>query len=217
MFRVADFEEIVQSVTEDFLRLLPRIVSQFCGTTLVRTYISSILRNCCLEIRRQKKVDSRWILPVGGGNEDPADLHTHTHARTYISMEVSALGAILAQFGRKRAKLEFLLKIRYRLPVSIGDILAWYPACAKADQDTLLSVFGTDFSPKTDRDLHAILLPVMEKAEQKGHTVEGIRRWTLHQVGEILSLLNGSPPISTHTDETLGLLLQEYFFPFWLR
>lgn len=214
MFRANDFEEVVQSVSEEFLHLLPRIVSQFNGSVLVRTYVSAILRNCCLEIHRQNRFDTRRLFDPIEAPEGPADRHARTDARTYIGMEVKTLGAILAQYGRKRPKLVFLLKVRYRLPVTREDILEWCPECPRADQKRLLTLLNSGGSRVRDRDLLTNLLPAISKAEGREQTFEAVSRWIQDKVQEIICLLNGSPPVSAHTSETLGLLLSEYFSPF---
>jgi hypothetical protein len=214
MFRANDFEEVVQSVSEEFLHLLPRIVRQFNGSVLVRTYVSAILRNCCLEIRRQNRFDLRRLVDPIEAPEGPVDRHTRTDAQTYIGMEVKTLGAILAQYGRKRPKLVLLLKVRYRFQVTQEDILAWCPACSKADQKHLLMLLNSGPSRAKDKEILNNLLPLVSKAEGKEQTFEGISRWIQDKVQEIISLLNGSPPVSAHTSETLGLLLSEYFSPF---
>ena len=214
MFRANDFEEVVQSVSEEFLHLLPRITRQFNGSVLVRTYVSAILRNCCLELHRENRFDPRRFFDPIEAPEGPEDRHTRTDAQTYIGMEVKTLDAILAQYGRKRPKLVFLLKIRYRLPVTQEEIHSWCPTCSRADQKHLLTLLNSGGSRVKDKDLLKDLLPAISKAEGKEQTFEGVSRWIQDKVQEIISLLNGSPPVSTHTSETLGLLLLEYFSPF---
>jgi DNA-directed RNA polymerase specialized sigma24 family protein len=213
MFRHDEFEEIVQSITEDLLRLLPRIIAQFNGSVLFRTYLSAILRNCCLEAHSRKQLDYVRYPPPADFGEGPFDPSARADARVYIRLEVATLGAILAQYASKRPKLELLLKIRYRIPIKRADVLSWFPGCPEAVLENLLAALAP-MKELSDLELHTLLVPVMDKAEGREHTAEGIRRWTLLRVDEILGLLNGSPPVSAHTSETLGLLLQEKYFPF---
>ena len=217
MFRPADFDDVVQVVCERFLLALPVIGKQFNGSTLVRTYVSAVLRNICLQIvRNRRREGAKMPVMVDYGRDPPAP-NQHTHTRTFVALEIAAFSAIVAQFGKDRGKLLLMLKLRYRLPIVTDDILSWCPACSRADQNMLLSAFAGDYIAKTDKEIHRILLRVAQKAEGKRLSTDHFRSWTRSRIDEILSLLNGSPPISAHTEETLRLLVEDFFSPFLLK
>lgn len=213
MFRPSDFEEIVQTVTADFLTLLPSIVRQFNGSVLVRTYISAILRNCCLHVDRRRGFDPVRLVSFVDFEGGPMDPHSHPEARACIGMEASVLKAILAQFGGKRPRLVLMLKVRYGIPVTREDILAWFPQCSTTDQARLIEELGPGQADRSEKTRYLSLLPVLAKAEPRHQTLANVRRWTLDHVQQVISLLNGRPPVSAHTSETLGLLLFEIFSP----
>lgn len=217
LFSRGEYEDVVQAVSERFLRALPAISKQFNGSTLVRTYVSAVLRNICLQIARKQKKDRANLPILEDCLSDPPARDQHTHTRTFVGLEIAAFRAIVTQYGKDRGKLLFMLKLRYRLAITAHDILSWMPACSPIDQRTLLSAFGGEYSAKTDMEIHQVLFPIAQKARAKGVTPDYFRSWTKARINEILSILNGSPPISAHTEETLRLLVEDFFSPFLLK
>lgn len=55
MFHPADAEDVIQQVNAELLEKLPRIRAQFNGSTLVRTYLSSIIRHICLNLHKKRR------------------------------------------------------------------------------------------------------------------------------------------------------------------
>jgi DNA-directed RNA polymerase specialized sigma24 family protein len=214
MFRASEVDDIVQQINKELLEKLPRIQAQFNGTTLVRTYLSSIIRHACLDLHKKKRAE-----PVVLSSEDLRTPAAPEDADNDLAIEQSGrmLCAILAQFHTERPKLLLCLKTMYRIPLTRKDILEWWPGCPDSDLTAVIDALQPTDQKLTDKQVFALLHPFANKAEGKTSSADSIRRWTDERITVIIALLNGSPPTSTHTKETLGILLDAVSAPFLLR
>jgi DNA-directed RNA polymerase specialized sigma24 family protein len=214
MFHASEIDDIIQQINKEILEKLPRIQAQFNGTTLVRTYLSSIIRHSCLNLNRKKKAGPVVLsfedihAPATSGDID-ADLAVEQNLRL--------LRVIIAQFHTERPKLLLCLKTMYRIPLVRNDILEWWPGCPEADLTAMIAELRSTNKKLTDKQVFALLQPLVNKAEGNASSADSIRRWTDERITAIITLLNGSPPTSTHTKETLGILLDVFFAPFLLQ
>jgi len=217
MFAPGEADDVKQAVAEGLLKRMESIRVHFNGSTLVRTYLSVIIRNICLEIRRTTGLGPQTVLGMpddeslsAGASEGPVN-------QALIGEAISTFKAILVQFGSNTPKLQLMLKLRFRLPVSTADILKWYPGCTRENLDSLLSAFGGNYESMPDHEVYRSMTPVMNEAEGKLNSSDALRKWTSAKIAEVLELLNGSPPVSTHTEETLKILVEDHVSPFLLR
>jgi len=217
MFAPGEADDVKQAVAEGLLKRMESIRAHFNGSTLVRTYLSVIIRNICLEIRRSTGTRPQTVLSMpddesltAGASEDPDN-------QALIGEVISTFHALLMQYGRNAPKILLMLKLRFRLPVSTADILKWYPGCSRENLDAVLGVFGGDYESMPDHEVYRSMTPVMNEAEGKLNSSDALRKWTSAKIAEVLELLNGTPPVSTHTEETLKILLEDQVSPFLLR
>jgi hypothetical protein len=215
MFDHESFEDVVQSVNTTLLKNVRRAQVQYNGSTLVRTYISAIVRNICLQLHHIEKRN----LPTERFEEDDFPRSNQIEEKLTIAHSIAVFRAILQQFDRhaKLPRLLLCLKLWYRIPLNAGDVLRWYPKCSEADLHCLLESFGTSYDHLPNREIFRIFTPFANKAHHKENTDDAIRRWTLSKITEILELLNGSPPTASFDEESLRPLVEDYFSPFLLN
>jgi DNA-directed RNA polymerase specialized sigma24 family protein len=209
MFGAGDREDVLQTLNEELLRRMPTIRAQYNGSALLRTYVSAIVRNLCLDLAREKARRPREI-PLDEGSPSPedeaADRYDLDHAR-------GVFRAVLRQFDYKLElpRLLFCLKLRYRLPLRREDILSWYPQCRRGDVSRLLKEFGGDYESRQDKQIFKEITPVLNRADRKTNSPDAIRRWIRKRMKDIIQLLNGSPPTRSFDEETLKILVEDYF------
>jgi hypothetical protein len=216
MFSVEEFDDTVQNVNEALFQKLQRIREQYNGSALVKTYVSAIIRNICLKLHEAKGREPRST-PLNEHMEaDPEEFDERSLHPRFIEHARGLFRAILVQFDHKDQlpKLLLYLKLRYRLILSADDIQRWYPRCGRSDLDSLLESFGRPYEQMEDREVYRIFTPVANKAGGKLNSDDAIRKWTRTRIEEILELLNGSPATSSFDEESLGLLVEDYFSPF---
>jgi len=213
MFQASEFNDLVQHVNTRLLEKLPRIRAQYNGLSLFRTYISSIIRHECLDLYAARKSDPGVERLL---TDPPNPESTHPDTQLLIEHDVKVFRAIIRQFHDEMPKLLLCLKIVYRIPVERQDLLAWWPGCLEPELTASVGAINEGQKLMPARDRFAVLRPIANKADNSNSTADSVRHWTDDRMRIILKLLNGSPPTSAHTPETLGILIEDYFTPFLL-
>jgi len=212
MFVREDFEDVVQAVNEALLGKLPRIQAQYNGSTLVRTYLSSIIRNICLKLHQKRRREPKTDRLDGSLAADWVSMQD----KYAIEHDVLMLRAILRQFDLQLPKLLFCLKLRFRIPLTRNDVVRYSPGCSEEEYSEIMGEFSGDYQRMTDKEIYTIVTPFMNRTEGRVVSHDAVRKWIHARLQEILELLNGSPPTSSHDEESLKLLVEDYFFPFLL-
>jgi len=216
MFRIDEHDDVIQAVNEELLRKLDTIGKRYNGTALVRTYVSAIIRNICLKLRESFDREPKTEALSDAVPDEPYEMSEPALEHALIEKTRRVFRAILEQYNHRDQlpRLLFHLKLRYRIPVSLPDILAWYPACGIADRNSLLGRFGRGYEGMEEREIYALITPVLNRAKGKENTEDAARKWTKSKIEEILELLNGSPPTARFDEDSLKILLEDYFSPF---
>jgi RNA polymerase sigma factor (sigma-70 family) len=210
MFRQSEIEDIVQTVNDLLLERMPQIRSHYSGSTLLKTYLSSIIRNICLKEFRTRRRAPRNIPLVEedvGGPDGSSD-------RALIREETERFRKILGMYRGQLPKLLICLKLYFHLSISRQDVLAWYPGCSKRDLDFMLKAFGGSYDEIPEASVFRLFTRVANKAEKRQNRAQTVQKWTNRHINEILGLLNGDSPASAHDRETLKILLEDYARPF---
>ncbi len=212
MFRAQDSEDIIQSLNERLLERFPSIRARFNGSTMIRTYLSAVVRNLCIDLYHDRKrvpngIPLEAIAPVS--RPDVAGRYDIEHTRRLFR-------AVLKQFDYRLElpRLLFCLKLRYRIPIERKDVLQWYPSCQPKDLASTVGKFGGNYESLTDKEIYELITPLLNQVDGRSNTPEAIRRWTKERIDNIIELLNGSPPSGSFDEETLEILVEDYFSPF---
>ncbi len=210
LFRRDDFDEVVQTINERLLSKIHIIRDQYNGSSLLKTYVSSIIRNICLKLHDENKRHAHQSLTDDSAVPDPASLHT----RYVIEHERKQFRAVITLFEKHRPKLFLLLKVTYRLPVSGMEIREWFPNSPPRDAEELARLFEGEYRAMTDGDVYRALTPYLNRWEGKKTTHDALRKWIDSKIGEIIVVLNGDPPTKSHNQDSLKILIEDYFSPF---
>jgi len=214
MFRPQDFDDVLQTLNENLLLRIPSIKAHFRGTTVFRTYLGAIVRNLCIDLYRIQHAQRRpRTIPIEEAFPSPHTDMTVLHDIRHIRR---VFRAILQQFDYRLElpRLLFCLKLRYRIPIERTDILKWYAGCDRKDLRRLVRSFSGNYEHRTDGEIYARVTPLLNRADGRENTPEAIRRWTGERISNILDLLNGSPPTASFDEETLKILVEDFFSPF---
>ena len=212
MFSESSYSDVVQSVIAKLLEQLPSIQAHYNGSSLLRTYVSAVIRNICLKLHKNgifAKTFDAEITERFPGDSDTPDRYSIEQAR-------SVFWAILQQFSQL-PKLIVCLKLRYHIVLEREDILRWYPGCSPEMMARLRSNFGPKPVPLSEGDRYKIAAPVFNAAEGKSNTPDALRKWTVDKISEIITILNDSIPPAAFDEKTLRILVEDYFSPFLLK
>jgi len=213
MFKACDFEDIVQEITSTLLVKIPAMQSQYNGMSLFKTYFSVIVRNICVKEHTKYKKE----VTIEQENDGSLIDRTRGDEKILIEEEARRFRRILSLYHHQRPKLLLCLKLHYRIPLTKDDIFAWYPGCSTQDLENLLAHFGADYEVVDDIEIFKTVTPVMNRNEKRLNSVDAVRKWTDSKIHEILRLLNGNPQRRSHNEETLKILIDDFFSPFLLE
>jgi RNA polymerase sigma factor (sigma-70 family) len=204
MFSYTEFEDLVQQVNVRVWEKMPVMQANFDGSCLFRTYLSQVIRNACLNLH-DKEARQPQFQRLDGTGIAPSD---EPNRKLLIEHDARVLSAILNQFNTQRPKLVLCLKLYYRIPIIQKDVLDWWPQCPERHIQYLLDTFGSYFGDISESEIYARIHPVFAEMEKKSPPIDSLRRWVDDKIGQIIQLLNGSPPNATYDRQTLGILLE---------
>lgn len=210
LYRATDFEDVVQVINEELLEKVPVMQAHYNGSSLFRTYFSGIVRNICL---RQYKTKRYQVLTV----EATENLYVEENSfenKQAIQQELKRLCMILDLYDDQRPKVVLLMKIYLRILITEKDIRLCYPRCRKNDVNLLMQHFGPGCARLRDKEIHGILTSIINKYEKKSNSEDAVRKWIESKVSEIIDVLNGNPPHSSHDKVSLRILFEEMVSPF---
>jgi hypothetical protein len=123
----------------------------------------------------------------------------------------------MQQFGRDLPKLNICLKLRFHICLERGDILLWDPRCNDDIVSQLLTRFGTIAVQLNEKETYAIVTPIFNALENKENSPDALRKWTNSRISEIVDILNNAIPTATFDEDSIRILVEDYFSPFLLK
>lgn len=202
-----DCSEMLQLVNEKICMHIWRISGRFDGRVLVRTYLSAICRNIIREHIRSSRhrVD---LLRQNVAGESCFQLPVY--AGIIFREEFKRLDKILFLMGPSRNKMLLTMKVVYRIPVSMGDFLAFDPEARDFVSESMIEILNRDAGLK-DKDVYRLIMPLFSRGENQISHPDTIRKWFNYKTMDIIRLMNGSPPRASYAYDTLQILVEKYF------
>lgn len=205
MFPASDYDDIVQSVNVELIRRLDSIERNFNGSVMLNTYMNVVIRNICLRIfERMRKAPVTEPITDYGTAQEPEAL-----TPMLLQDEYRRFSLLLRLFGTKQAKIIFCFKIYFRLPITEHDVQRAFDRIPEEHGRQLLERFGAGYEGSMEIDNFNTVAPLMNMQEMNATSGRSLRRWTLEHLTRTIVLLNGDPPVRSHTKETIKLLLEE--------
>jgi len=204
--KVHDKEDFIQHINEELLKRIEKIQKHYNGKAQVRTYISVIIRNICIELLNKKKKQDDVFTEAESVEEGTEE----TLSGIIIEQEFDRLQKILMLFSKQKARLELCLKVLYRIPVNKYDLEAYYPGLKDSEYTEVLYKINPEEKIR-DKELYHILTPFLNKCENKNNSVDAVRKWTKIKIDELIFLMNGSPKRANYNEETLQILAEKYY------
>lgn len=200
-----DTQDLIQEINRRLLERLPRIQQQYNGKSRLRTYFSVIVRNICLEEIRKKPILEEPREPNYNKHENfelPVDSFL-------IKQEYERLEKAIKLLFKDRTR--FTLMLRYFLELNLPGsfVQDLYPETGEANLDFVLMKLHAGKAANKKRKLE-ILSEVLGKLENQNTSADSLRKWYAVREEEFLRLMNGDPPRSAYTMETIQILIEEY-------
>lgn len=202
----SEIDDFRQSINEKLLIKSTKIYSQFKGLSKFSSYLTVIIQNICNELVRSRKVYQKV---------DFKDLHLkkdespNPEMNLVIIQEQLKLKYILNLYHHHRPKIILGLKAKFRIPFTYKDFIAFNPEVTKEEYNLCLEemMMSEENSTKT---IYMRLVDVFNKHEEKNVDYDSLRKYINSKISDIIILLNGRPPESNYTEETLQILFEKF-------
>lgn len=205
-------DDLRQHIYLNLLENIERVKAIYRGEARVRTYMSAVIRNYALGFIRSRRSDrpeaidtDKQATPFAGQQQVVAGME--------ISIEIKRLTQILILFGKKKGKVELVLKGYFGRVLTREDVEKYL---SKLINEKFLMAFierVNSRSGNTDGEIFEIYTDFFNEVEGKQNTVDAMRKWTLRVIDELIQKLNNTHEKRTHNKESLGILLNFYFEP----
>ncbi len=206
--RDCDHDEVISYINEKLLLKIERIRSQYNGVSMMRTYMSTVIRNLCLEKIRESH--SGLVEEPSQFLEYAAYSPANQLNDIVIRQELQRLTKVMISFGSDRQRLEFCLKVMYRIPVTKEE----FCSIAEGLNTNKLSFLWNSFNLKSiveERDQYLRLTTLFTLIDGNKKSRDSIRKWIHHRLHQVISLMNGNPKRADYNEETVQLLFERYF------
>lgn len=208
-FRPEERDELVQEINLQLLeKKLSKMRAQYSGAVLLRTYFAKIVQNAFLEMARTKMRQPTLL-----GEEIleyRQDGVVSPEGKLIIRDELLRLEALLKDWPNGyRTRLCFKLWTRSLL--QNADIQFYQsPGTAQA-VGRLMETCSRGYDDLNEGAVFSLLVELLNLVEAKNTDGDSLRRWNLQQADRLIEMLNGIPPVSRHSRESLRILLRMYF------
>ena len=213
MFDPEDEQDMIQTINERLIVKLPVIEAQYSGIAQMNTYMNAIIQHICIKINRESNKDA-----------GTAPLHTAmSHLSNdptndvFIHEELQRFHSILQLFYGKKYKILFFVRLYLGIQMKGMEI-----------RDIIRDITVEErkmVSEKIINNYHQVSVParfeIITELVNKYRTYNygknkkisdvALLRWTQRKTSLMIRLLNGNPPTRFYTEETLKLLIEEYY------
>jgi len=160
----------------------------------VRYIIANIIR----------KMDSKYIsLDQQQTGRLAADAPLDLMQESILQLETHRLNVILALYHNKRPKLELLLKLHFKLPISDENILKW--STELSDED--IKILKRDNLSFTRKQIFERINSVFNRVEEKERKPGALIRWIQVRINELITLMNKFHKMSVYDSRTFETLI----------
>lgn len=172
------------------------------------SYLMVTVRNIYIDIIRERNVRPLTAGELQEIGEVP-DLQGEGKmiSKLLLSEELAKLKTIFVMFYKSRPKLELCLKLKFRIPVSGGDVRQCFPDCSPQDS----RILEQDFSQSKDKKVFETILPVFNRQEGRENKSDTLRKWINVKVDEIIAQLNRSHESNVYNNKNFADFVAFYY------
>ncbi|HAS45571.1 MAG TPA: hypothetical protein DCS93_34115 [Microscillaceae bacterium] len=150
----------------------------------IRGYMSKVVFNLCIELLRKQKnkpvfknsLDDiqETTLEQGYSNINP---EANFIAQETIESELNKLRNYLRIFAKYKAKFVLLIKLYCRIPLKDEDFQHYATNLSSDEWMFYYQTFSKDYSNYSDKEIYQLIIPLVNKVENKQNTPDALRKW----------------------------------------
>ncbi len=205
LIRRADQEDLIQEINRKLIERLPRIQKQYNGSCQLRTYLSVIIRNMCLEeLRKNEAVYEPEPAPY------QSQLLEEDIDPFLIDQEYERFERVLMTFGKESARLGLIMKYMSGVGVTANELLDFPVKIRHQTKHELCQVLNTAIDDQRKIKFTKLTIAIT-RLERKHIPPDSLRKWYSARLTICLRLMNGNPPRCAYTAESLELLIERHY------
>ena len=167
-----------------------------------------MIRNICIERSRELKTNLleepyEFIDSYASGDSSQV-------SRIAINQELERLEKVMTMYHQQRKKLEFCLKVLYRIPITEDDIIDLCIDLPETETNAMIKLFydsGVEYS----KQVYKPLTVFFNHIEHKENIPDALRKWLKLRIDGMISLMNGNPRRAWYNEESFQILMERYF------
>ncbi len=197
-------EIITRLLSEKMPRIRDRFDAGYSERASFTSYFMVIIRNTHYDVLRESKYRMLDTLDERDEPHDPSAQESLV-GRIVFKEEFAKLKAALDTYPRTRGKLECGLRLKYRLPLSVGLLCRWWP---RMDEDA--HRLQQDHRRVQDHELWAVAAEVLHCYETPPVKGDSLRKWVDVRVAELIRLMNRTHPHTVYDHRNFETLFAHY-------
>jgi RNA polymerase sigma factor (sigma-70 family) len=201
-----DANDLIQEINKYLLEKIVKIQDQYNGRSSLKTYFSVIVRNICREKFRKISV-----------LEEPRAPDYYKLEKSHLQVDNLLIDQEYERFEKVislmfKDGMRFLLIFRFvnGLKVSRNHFFNLNKKIRESDLDEAVSLLNGVDEGATKKTRFELLSKVLGMAGGGSTSPDSIRKWYESRGKECLNMMNGNPPRSAYTIETLQILVEKY-------
>jgi len=206
-FDASNFDEIKQQINEELLNKMPDIKNQFQEKSLLRTYLSVIIRNICINLWRKrdkiKYIDYEHVINIGTSY--------NTMDSMIIEEEKERLKKVMELYYQQKSKLILCLKLKFKMSFDFEDFREFNIHISQTEFEEFVHHIYP-YEKCTDIILFTALTNIFNKYENKNNAHDTLRKWVNLKINELIDILNGNPPTSKYDEESFQILFEKCYY-----
>jgi len=198
--------DLIQDINKILLERVERIQDQYNERSSLRTYFSVIVKNICREKFRRLNV-----------LEEPQSPDYHKLEKSEPPVEALLVHQEYERFEKVLRLMfwdgiRFILIFRYifNFKISRFHIINLNDSIDKAEVDKMNIFLNSNDAGGTKKAKFKMLSDALHVIEGEYTSPDSLRKWFSSRSKECIDLMNGKPPRSAYTIETLQILIEKY-------
>lgn len=206
-FNYDEQQDIKQQINLELFNRISNIQKQYQGKSLLRTYITVIIRNICNEISRNRKKTKHIIFEDNLKYEECFE----NIDPLIMEEEIVRLRKIIELYFRQKYKLILCLKLKFKMLIDLNDFKNINEDITQYEFEKFIG-FINSCSDYRDNEYFMRLTSLINKYEHKDNSSDSLRKWVTDKINEIIDILNGYPPTSKYDKETFQILFEKCYY-----
>lgn len=201
--------DLIQEVNRLLLERLEKIQKQYNGKSSLRTYIAVIVKNICREKFRKLSLIEEPQSPEYYRIEESQPMLDNILLRE----EYQRFRKVIRLMFKDGARFLLIFRFMYSLKIDEKLVLELDSEINEVKLREILKVLNPDVENQiTKKAKFKLLSGVLEVIEGSFTSAESLRKWFASRSAECVDMMNGHPPRSAYTIETLNILIEKIEF-----